>query len=144
MSAGFAPLVKAEERDQWEEYAVQNQGWIEQSAYLKKVHPIHRDALHGTIQDHEHDRRQLQKENISSAIYRWEKGQKVSEVSQPGKVFAPLWQVSPADAGAVNVNLLSDPRVADIYASMLKTNSSILSHDSEIGDLVRRLLLVDT
>jgi uncharacterized protein YbaA (DUF1428 family) len=140
MSAGFAPLVKAEERDQWEEYAVQNQGWIEQSAYLERVHPIHRDALHGTIQDHEHDRRQLQKENISSVIYRWEKGEKVSEVSQPGRVFAPLWQVSPADAGVVNVNLLSDPRVADIYATMLKTNGSILSHNTEIGDLVRWLI----
>jgi hypothetical protein len=140
MSAGFAPLVKAEERDQWEEYAVQNQGWIEQSAYLKEVHPIHRDALHGTIQDHEHDRRQLQKENISAVIYRWEKGEKVSEVSQPGNVFAPLWQVSPADAGFVNVNLLSDPRIADLYATMLKTNDSILSHNTEIGDLVRWLV----
>jgi uncharacterized protein YbaA (DUF1428 family) len=140
MSAGFAPLVKAEERDQWEEYAVQNQGWIEESAYLKKVHPIHRDALHGTIQDHEHDRRQLQKENISAVIYRWEKGEKVSEVSQPGNVFAPLWQVSPADAGFVNVNLLSDPRIADLYATMLKTNDSILSHNTEIGDLVRWLV----
>ncbi len=140
MCAVYAPLVKVEERDQWEEYAVQNQGWIEQSAYLEKVHPIHRDALHGTNQDHEHDRRQLQAGNISSVIYRWEKGEKVSEVSQPGRVFAPLWQISPADTGAVNVNLLSDPRIADIYATMLKTNNSILSHNTEIGDLVRWLV----
>jgi hypothetical protein len=75
-------------------------------------------------------------------MYRWEKGEHVSEVSQPGKVFTPLWQVSPADAGAVNVNLLSDPRVADIYATMLKTNSSILSHNTEIGDLVRDCWLI--
>ena len=146
MSAGFAPLVKAEERDQWEEYAVQNQGWIEQSSYLEKVHPSHRDALHGTVEDHEHDRlfhysqSNSQAENITSGIYRWENGEKITERSIPGRVYAPLWQVSPVNAATVNVDLLSDPRVADIYATMLKTNNSILSHNTEIDDLVRWLV----
>jgi hypothetical protein len=144
MCAVYAPLVKVEERDQWEEYAVQNQGWIEQSSYLEKVHPGHRDALHGTVQDHEHDRlfhysqSNSQIENITSGIYRWENGEKITERSIPGRVYAPLWQVSPVNAATVNVDLLSDSIIAEIYAIMLKKSGSqtILSHSTEIGDLV--------
>ncbi|CAB9524999.1 Receptor-type guanylate cyclase gcy [Seminavis robusta] len=148
MSAAFAPLVTEEQREEWANYTMANQGWIKESAYLKKVHPVHRDALHGTIQDHEHDRRRrLQEENISSVIYRWENGEKAPELQQPGHVYAPLWQVSPADYGAVNANLLSDPRIASLYMSMLKMhenatsnfdvgkNSGVLSSNFEVGDL---------
>jgi hypothetical protein len=125
MAAAFAPLIKHEERSEWEEYAVLNQGWLTESARLKKVHPGHRDALHGTIQDHEHDRR-LQTENpplpsIHTQIYEWENGIQVPEASRPGQVLAPLWQLSPASAPAVNgthclfclhatMNLLRVPR----------------------------------
>jgi hypothetical protein len=106
MAAAFAPLVKHEERSEWEEYAVLNQGWLAESARLKKVHPGHRDALHGTIQDHEHDRRlqspETPSEYIPTQIYRWENGLQVPEPSRPGQVLAPLWQTSPASAPAVN------------------------------------------
>lgn len=140
MSAAFAPFVMEEQREDWGVYSRKNQGWIEESAYLKKVHPVHRDALHGTIQDHEHDRR-LQEEaapkpSISRTIYRWENGVKKPELKQPGQMYAPLWQVSPADFGAVNVNLLSDPRVASLYRSMVKKNSGVLSSNFEVEHIV--------
>ena len=51
MLAALAPLVKAEEQTQWEQYSVKNQGWVQESAYLKEAHPKHRDSLHGTYQD---------------------------------------------------------------------------------------------
>jgi hypothetical protein len=106
MGAAFAPLIKHEERSEWEEYAVLNQGWIAESARLKKVHPGHRDPLHGTIQDHEHDRRLQSAEppspSIPTRIYRWENGTQAPEISRPGQVLAPLWQVAPASAPAVN------------------------------------------
>jgi hypothetical protein len=106
MAAAFAPLVKDEERSEWEEYAVLNQGWLAESARLKKVHPGHRDALHGTIQDHEHDRRlqspETPSESIPTRIYRRENGTQVPEPSRPGQVLAPLWQVAPSSAPAVN------------------------------------------
>ena len=102
-AAAFAPLVKHEERSEWEEYAVLNQGWLAESARLKKVHPGHSDALHGTIQDSEHSRRlQSPEPSIPTRIYRWENGTQVPEISSPGQVLAPLWQVSPASAPAVN------------------------------------------
>jgi hypothetical protein len=111
-AAAFAPLIKHEERSEWEEYALLNQGWLAESARLRKVHPGHLDALHGTIQDSEHSRRLQSSVSSSSVpapspsiptrIYRWENGIQVPEVSTPGQVLAPLWQVSPASAPAVN------------------------------------------
>jgi hypothetical protein len=140
MSAAFAPLVKSEDREQWENYAVDNQDWIERSKFLKAVHPVHRDALHGTIQDHEHDRRLQEEvvESISEQIFRWDDGAKVPETSEAGKIFAPLWQVSPADYSAVNTNLLSDPRIADLYDVMIKEKQAVLSANTEIDVLVSR------
>jgi hypothetical protein len=141
MAAAFAPIIKAEERDQWEEYADANQNWVKNSKYLKQVHPVHRDALHGTLQDHEHDRRLQGNEDdsISKRIFRWENGKKVIESSQPGQILAPLWQVSPADYSAVNVNLLSDPRIADLYETMLTLDHAVMSSSTVIDDLVRRI-----
>ena len=139
MSAAFAPLVLQDQRAAWETYALENQGWIEQSAYLKKVHPVHRDALHGTIQDHEHDRRLQTPEKyevISKSMFKWVNGSKVPEVAEAGKLYAPLWQVSPADYGAVNVNLFSDPVVSSLYQAMLKRDSGVLSSNFEVGDIV--------
>jgi hypothetical protein len=141
MASAFAPFVKAEDRDRWEQYAVDNQDWITKSAYLKEVHADHRDALHGTIQDHEHDRRlqktdATNKESISSRIFRWENGEKIVETSEPGKVFAPLWQVSPADYSAVNSNLLADKNINTLHDTMVKANRAVLSSNIQIGDLV--------
>jgi hypothetical protein len=104
MAAAFAPLVKDEERSEWEEYSVLNEGWLAESARLKKVYQ--RDALHGTIQDHERNRKLQSPEppspSIPTRIYRWENGMQVPEPSRPGQILAPLWQVSPASAPAVN------------------------------------------
>jgi hypothetical protein len=122
MAAAFAPLIKQEERSEWEEYAVLNQGWLAESARLKRVQSQsgYRDALHGTIQDHEHGRRLQSPEppsrSIPSQIYHWENGIQVPEPNRRGQVLAPLWQVSPASASAVNgtyclfVPLFSFPR----------------------------------
>jgi hypothetical protein len=134
MSVAFAPLVKAEKEREWVEYSIANQGWIEESEILKEVHPGHLDPLHGTIQDHEHDRR-LQSESVAPFIWRWVDGRQVPETSLPGQVLAPLWQITPAVASAVNGNLLADERVVDLYTAMLKTNQSLLSKHFEIGDL---------
>jgi hypothetical protein len=140
MASAFAPLMKSEERDQWEEYADANQNWVENSMYLNQVQADHRHALHGTIEDHEDDRRlqSNETESISKEIFRWESGEKVVESSQPGQILAPLWQVSPADYSVVNVNLLSYPRIADLYETMLKANHAVMSSCTEIEDVVRR------
>jgi len=100
----------------------------------------HRDALHGTIQDHEHDRRRRLQEDVSvptipDRIWRWEDGVRVEESDEPDKVFAPLWQVSPPAASDVNVNLLADDRVSSLYGSMLAMNRTVQSNDFPIDHL---------
>jgi hypothetical protein len=52
-----------------EEYAVLNQGWLAESARLKKSIQVIR-RMHGTIQDHEHSRR-LQSAGTSPSIPSW-------------------------------------------------------------------------
>lgn len=139
MSAAFAPYIKAEERGKWEAYAQDNKGWIAESARLKIVSPGHRDPLHNTIQDHEHDRR-LQTEGseivIPKSIWRYgDDGSQIVEQSSAGQVIAPFWQSSPRDAGSVNMNLLSDPNVTKLHTAVVSTNQTILSQALQIGYL---------
>lgn len=129
MAAAYAPLITSTDRAKWEEYSVANaQGWLKESNKLKRIHPGHLDPMHGTKQDHEHDRL-LQSESfskISEEIYRWEDGVKVAETTEDGQVFAPLWQVSPADSSAVNMNLFADKKIYDLYQGMIQTVSTQL------------------
>jgi len=68
MFAAFAPLVTSDQRIEWEAYAQENIGWIDESERLRQVHPSHRDPLHGTIQDHEHDRRRCLQQSVTGSI----------------------------------------------------------------------------
>jgi class 3 adenylate cyclase len=134
----YAPLVK--DRSAWEEYAIANQGWLQESARLKIDHPSHLDPMHGTIQDNE-ERRRLDEEGsispISDVIYRFDNGLKMPDASSPGGVYAPLWQITPAVSSAVNVNLLSDAHVSSLFHDMLLTNHSILAAPIHLGDFWR-------
>ena len=136
MAAVFAPIVEAEEVAEWESYSVANQGWIEKSATLKVNHPGHLNPMHGTIQDHEDNRRlEDASNNITPYIWKWENGTKTRQTSRPGQPIAPLWQISPADASVVNVDLFSDERLSSLYSTMLEKDYSILSQAYVIGDL---------
>jgi hypothetical protein len=142
MMALTAPLIAASNREAWEHYSVDHQGWIDESAYLKANYQKHRNPLIGTIQDHESDRR-LQKAlsddgspKIPTKIWKWDGDEKVvtSAISEY-QVFAPLWQSSPANAAAVNVDLFSDSHIADLYTAMIKTQQTVMSPGIQIGNL---------
>lgn len=140
MMALYAPLIQASKRKAWEEYSTLNQGWLNESARLKVVSPQHRDPLHGTIQDHEHDRRrnlqEIAEPDIPSQIWKWEGDDQVVLVpSLEDQVLAPLWQSSPRNSEAVNVDLLSDSHIAKLYHSMMLTNQTVMSPGVEIGNL---------
>lgn len=137
-----APLVVASERESWEEYSVAHQSWLNESAYLKIEYKKHRDPLHGTIQDHEHDRRlqdrssKNQVSSIPTKIWKWEGDEKVVvDVTSENQVLAPLWQSSPAEAGTVNIDLFSDSRITELYTAMIKTQQTVMSPGLEIGNL---------
>jgi hypothetical protein len=136
MSVAFAPLVKAEKVNEWVEYSILNQRWIEESKELIEFHPGHNNPLLN-IQEHGHedDRRIQESEPVTPFIWRWENGKRVPEMGLTDEVLAPMWQVTPAVASAVNVNLLSDERVVNLYTTMIATGQSLLSAATEIGDL---------
>lgn len=139
MMAASIPLIPASDREAWEEYSVAHQSWLKESAILKVEYAKHTDPLHGTIQDHEHDRRlQLTGEgnHIPSEIWEWNDDFKVvSSRDSKDRVFAPLWQSSPADAGTVNVDLFSDPNITQLYTAMIKTGETVMSPGLEMGNL---------
>jgi hypothetical protein len=149
MMALFAPLIPASQKEQWEEYSVQHQDWLNSSALLKVVSPSHRDPLHGTIQDHEHDRfleivsaydDEVIDIEIPGAIppeiWKWDGDEKVAVDSVSAHdAYAPIWQSSPHHADTVNVDLFSDPRISALYSAMLRNNETVLSPGFEIGNL---------
>lgn len=104
MAAAFAPYVRGEQRAAWEEYATLNQDWVARGKYLKERHPFQSDPLHGTIQDHEHDRRHLEETAtpIHKEVWRFEDRHRVPVKSEPGQLLAPFWQVSPPSEVSVN------------------------------------------
>ena len=139
MMAAAIPLIPAVARDTWEKYSVDHQDWLAESAILKEGYGKQRDPLHGTIQDHEHDRRlQLSGENssIPPLIWEWEGDKKVAASSEDeDRIFAPLWQTSPADASTVNVDLFSDPHILQLFTAMMKVQETVMSPGLEIGNL---------
>lgn len=136
MMALAAPLIPVSGREAWEAYSVDHTEWIDESAWLKTTYVKHLDPLHGTIQDHEHDRRLQEGSTIPSEIWTWEGDKKVVVSAQSDdQLFAPLWQSSPADAGSVNVDLLSNPTIAQLYTAMDKTRQTVMSQGVKIGNL---------
>eukprot|EP00537_Pseudo-nitzschia_pungens_P012229 CAMPEP_0172385680 /NCGR_PEP_ID=MMETSP1061-20121228/3292_1 /TAXON_ID=37318 /ORGANISM="Pseudo-nitzschia pungens, Strain cf. pungens" /LENGTH=1145 /DNA_ID=CAMNT_0013114773 /DNA_START=426 /DNA_END=3863 /DNA_ORIENTATION=+ len=155
----FAPLLRFSEaaslREEWEAYSVQHKGWLEESAKLKIVHTDHLRPLEGTHQDHETDLLDAVPSSSSSSseqkdsviqdipenIWYWEGDERVAleqheNVDEEGeRLVSPLWHNSPPDAGTVNVDLLSDPRIVDLYQAVVDTNQTLMSATTEIGNL---------
>ncbi|KAG7352211.1 adenylate/guanylate cyclase [Nitzschia inconspicua] len=151
MMALFAPLIPSSQKEKWEEYSVLHQDWLNRSALLKVESPSHRDQLHGTIQDHEHDRHlevvsldpqtivELEipdEPTILSEIWKWDADEKVPvESTSAHDYYAPLWQSSPHNADTVNADLFSDPHISELFSSMINSGETVLSPGYEIGNL---------
>ena len=134
MSVAWAPRVMQEERSEWESYSVANQGWIQESERLREVHQGHRDAVHGTFQDHEHDRRLIEDiTEITDEIWHWENGTKV--LDPVNNEYYPIWQTSPPDATPINSNILADPGTKLLFENMQQLNASVLTGYTQIYDL---------
>jgi hypothetical protein len=141
MTVVYAPLIRARQVPQWEEYADQHvQGWIDDAFELRENHPHHRNPLKGTIQDHESDRRRLslpgEEQNVSKNVFTWVDGVKTPlTLSDDDQWVAPFWQVSPPSAFSVNADLLSDEHLRKLFQVMLAMNTTVLSGDTQVYDL---------
>lgn len=146
MSSIFIPLLAASKLKEWEAYSVENQGWLEESARLVIDHAHHLRPLKGTHQDHETDAVDFigvdgniqggKIVDIPNKIWVWNEGEKtVLEPVSDDQLLAPFWQSSPAEASTVNVDMMSDSRIAELYNSMRDTNQTVMSSATVIGNL---------
>lgn len=152
-----APLISASEREAWKEYSVVHQDWLKESAFLKDEYTQHLHPLHGTILDHdhvegedndhegdEHDRRlEVPKEinynqnhSILDEIWEWHGHNKVvASNEEDSRIFAPVWQTTPADPVTVNFDLLSNPDIFQLFKDMVMMQEAVMSPGIQIGNL---------
>ena len=105
-----APLVENSIKEAWETYAQENQGWIQESITYQQQN----SGL--VVGDDEEDDGTISP--IPKKIYEYQNGQATTSKAGP---YLPLWQVSPTTTHGddistlVNLNLLSDPVLADAF-----------------------------
>jgi len=126
----FSPLVAQDEREDWEVYTQDMQGWIQEGL----------DYDTEWITANRRSRRQLLDTNISSTIHR---GSLDSAKQDPNPArfpeegpgpYLPVWQLVPAphNPSVVNYNLLSHEIFERLYHFVNQTKSPIVS---EVFDL---------
>lgn len=118
----MSPLVPLLEREDWESYATENQGWIQEGI---DFNPELRDN-YTSVPGYE-------LENISYPI--WHYGLTGEPVHEQGRgPYLPVWQTSPApyNTSIVNYNLLDNPVFARVFHGMEETDLPVLS---EVTDL---------
>jgi hypothetical protein len=130
----FAPLVKMENKQAWDNYSVENQGWIDRGLNLSAGF-LHNDLIDGG------NHTNFVRAQIAPSIYRflnYSEGTRVVQ-TEPGVQYgpgnyAPVWQQSPAphDPSIINFDLLSHPVISRHYHEMWSTNSLVIS---EVMDL---------
>jgi hypothetical protein len=130
----FAPLVKMENKQAWDNYSVENQGWIDRGLNLSAGY-LHNDLIDGG------NHTNFVRAQIYPNIYRFQSNTEGTRVVQtepgvqygPGN-YAPVWQQSPAphDPSIINFDLLSHPVISRHYHEMWSTNSLVIS---EVVDL---------
>ncbi|KAG7366318.1 adenylate/guanylate cyclase [Nitzschia inconspicua] len=108
MMALFAPLIPSSQKKKWEEYSVLHQDWLNRSALLKVESPSHRDPLHGTIQDHEHDRH-LEVVSLDPQT------NVELEIPDEPTILSEIWN--------------------ELFSSMINSGETVLSPGYEIGNL---------
>jgi Adenylate and Guanylate cyclase catalytic domain len=106
---GFAPFVSFEDKEGWEAYSVENQGWMEQDYFYRGWNETPR-AINGRIHSYVDDGTDLwfdRRRNLKTYNY-----------SDPEtfEYEIPLWQVSPPplDTSIVNMDLASHPVFAHL------------------------------
>jgi hypothetical protein len=105
----FTPLVTSSTRSAWEEYSVDNQGWIQEG-----LNVLGKTASQST-------------RGISPYIYQKTTRAFVPEIDLPQ--YSPVWQLSPApsDPSLVNFNLFNEPTYQRLVEFAIFTRQSAIS-----------------
>ncbi|CAB9515308.1 Receptor-type guanylate cyclase gcy [Seminavis robusta] len=128
------PLVQDQDREEWEQFSVDNQGWIEDAhGYDEHVHPVlyKRDFFNDTADD---DGR-LSSPGIGSLEINpsiWtidDNGNTQDVTSSSSKVYSPFWQRAPAVdfSPSVNRDLQSVEMFEKVIEGMLETDHPVMT-----------------
>ena len=110
----IVPLVDIDHLEQWEEFALENHGWIQEGV----------NARHGN--------ESAPVEDITTFVYRLDGNSVVPQTALgiDGK-YAPLWQQYPAPSddstSVINMDLFSHPSFEKHFGTLRKTNTPVLS-----------------
>jgi hypothetical protein len=118
----FSPIVPLMLRENWEDYATANQGWIEEGLSLHPEWHEYATSVDG-----------YQLQNISYPIWRYDvNGNQTPEMGKGP--YLPVWQMAtaPHDPTIVNYNLLDHPHFARVYDGMQETGLPILSDVTDL------------
>jgi len=106
----YTPLVTEQERIEWQSYANDHIGWIEESrAFLVGK----QDTAKGTNSN-----------NISVRPFIWQHDGTGSEIAAYPGPYLPVWQTTPPPAAPdlfINFNMLSVPYVYDLFRTIVVT-----------------------
>lgn len=120
----FAPIITAEQVEQWEKYSFAEQGWIQESRKIFSDHlPAGKEApvyIAGDISSYIYQRR----DNIFA-----ERRVDPYDSGNHNETFMPAWYMSPPpmNPAFVNLDVLSRPEYYSLIERALKKQSSVLS-----------------
>ena len=148
IACAYAPFISNDQRKKWEDYALSNMGWVNESLVLHEIHQGHEDPLKGTKDDEnahetafqgthgeEYSDKLLGKKNYSKSIYHWvdETAYGLKEHASP--IYAPIWQVTPSVPMAINSDLLSSEVFLELYSAMKASNRTVISAPAAAGQI---------
>ena len=128
LQLSLVPLVKSNERELWDAFAVANQGWIQEGVLATPE--LHEEFLGPN----------LVVPTIAPNLYKVDNKTGLSEIQTgpgvdfgPGQ-YGPVWQQSPAphDPSIVNFDLLSMEIFARVYHGMWETRLPVISEVTEL------------
>lgn len=142
LQVSFAPLVKTDKIEAWDNYSVEKQGWIDESLDLavKYFHEDHNNCGSQT---------NFVRAQIPTNIYYFEnydEGKRLVQTGpgvqfRPGN-YAPVWQQAPApcDPSIINFDLLSHPVISRRYHDMWTSQSPVISEVTNLEFMYRGAL----
>ena len=124
---GFSPLVAAEDKQEWEEYSIQNQGWVLEGRGIDVDDPAQASFLPTTP-------------IIPTEISYVNENSTLSpygpvDANTPDTPFAVNWQMSPVPAltYTVNLNLRSSDLYRHLIEMMIDSKANVLSDFTDLG-----------
>jgi class 3 adenylate cyclase len=119
----FSPIVPLEDKERWEEYATQNQGWIKEGLSFQGL-----EDVAGTIP---------QQMYPFPSDDTWE--------SKEGDMYVPVWQMgkAPTNASIVNLDLFSHPSFYRQILDVIEIKHEVLSEVVDLDFLIQYSTQVD-